>query len=181
LALPGVGPYSARAVLAFAFERPVAVLDTNAARVLARGVAGRPLRRGEAQRLADSLIPPGRAWAYNQAILDLGATVCSSRPACTRCPLAVRCPWLASACAPPDPAVGTAGASGRQAAFAGSDRQGRGRLVAALVANGIPLPAAEVARVAGWPEEPGRAERVAAGLVADGLVVRATDGSLRLP
>jgi A/G-specific adenine glycosylase len=182
LALPGIGPYTARAVLAFAFEAPVGVLDTNAARVLARAVAGRPLRRGDAQRLADSLVPAGRAWAYNQAILDLGATVCSSRrPACERCPLARRCAWVAAEWAPPDPAVGTAGASGRQSLFAGSDRQGRGRLVAALVAGGLPVPAADLARVAGWPGESERAERVAATLVADGLAVRDPDGGLRLP
>jgi hypothetical protein len=54
-------------------------------------------------------------------------------------------------------------------------------LVAALVAGGVPLPAAELARVAGWPDDPERAGRVAAGLAADGLAVRDQDGSLRLP
>ncbi|MGH8921406.1 MAG: A/G-specific adenine glycosylase, partial [Actinomycetes bacterium] len=54
LALPGIGPYTARAVLAFAFEEPVGVLDVNAARVSARAAAGRSLGPAEAQRLADS-------------------------------------------------------------------------------------------------------------------------------
>jgi A/G-specific adenine glycosylase len=79
LALPGVGPYTARAVLAFAFERDVGVVDTNAARVLARAVSGRPLRAAEVQRLADDLVPAGGGWAHNQAMLDLGATVCTKR------------------------------------------------------------------------------------------------------
>ena len=62
LALPGVGPYTARAVLAFAFEQDVAVVDTNVARVLSRAVAGRPLRARQAQELADALVPPGGGW-----------------------------------------------------------------------------------------------------------------------
>src|SRR5205807_5970780 len=94
LALPGVGPYTARAVLVFAFEADYGVLDTNVARVLARGLAGRTLARAEAQSLADDLVPAGRAWAWNQALLDLGATVCTSRtPRCPACPVAGRCRW----------------------------------------------------------------------------------------
>src|SRR5687767_4461858 len=133
LALPGIGPYTARAVLAFAHERPVGVLDTNAARVHARW-AGRTLKPREAQALADAAVPAGHAWAWNQAMLDLGATVCVSRsPRCGQCPVSSICTWwLAGAGAgpgSPDPAIGSAGVSGRQSTFAGSDRQGRGRLV----------------------------------------------------
>ncbi len=58
LALPGVGPYTARAVLAFAYERDVGVVDTNIARVLAR-TAGRRLTPARAQALADARVPPG--------------------------------------------------------------------------------------------------------------------------
>lgn len=91
LDLPGIGSYAARAVLAFAFERPVGILDTNAARVLARAFAGRRLAAREAQVLADSVVPAGRAWMWNSAMLDLGATICTARqPACGRCPLANR-------------------------------------------------------------------------------------------
>src|SRR5437879_707603 len=71
LALPGVGPYTARAVLCFAFERDVGVLDSNAARVLSRSVTLRPIRQAE----ADELVPAGRGWAWNQAMLALGALV----------------------------------------------------------------------------------------------------------
>src|SRR5207249_9662109 len=63
LALPGVGPYTARAVLCFAFERDVGVLDSNAARVLSRSVTRRPTTQAQ----ADELVPAGRAWAWNQA------------------------------------------------------------------------------------------------------------------
>lgn len=180
LALPGVGPYTARAVLAFAHGADVGVLDTNAARILARAVAGRPLGGREAQALADELVPPGDGWAWNQAMLDLGATCCRSRnPACGICPVAGQCSWAAAGHQPPDPARASAGTSRPQAAFAGSDREGRGRLVAALAAG--PVAPSALAAAAGWPDDPTRAERVAAGLVADGLACRGGDGVLVLP
>ena len=90
LALPGIGPYTARAILAFAHERPVGVVDTNVGRVLARW-AGRPLTAGEAQDWADDLAaldPPVTAWLWNQTVMELGGTVCAKRrPACARCPM----------------------------------------------------------------------------------------------
>ena len=180
LDLPGVGPYTARAVLAFAFEVDVGVVDTNAGRVLSRAVAGRPVRAGEAQALVDSMVPPGGAWEFNQALLDLGATVCrSSVPRCEGCPLRRRCRWAARRRVPPDPARGSAGVSTPQSAFAGSDRQGRGRLVDALRRGRVPP--AQVAVATGWPDDPVRADRVADGLVAEGLAVRDRSGALHLP
>jgi A/G-specific adenine glycosylase len=178
LALPGVGPYTARAVLAFAFEVDVGVLDTNVARVLAR-TAGRPLRRREAQDVADDLVPPGRGWSWNQAMLDLGATVCRARvPTCGGCPVRVGCSWFVAGGGAPDPADGSAGVGGRQSAFEGSDRQGRGRLVDALRRG--PVADVDLAAAVGWPDDPDRAHRVAHTLVADGLAV--TDGDhLALP
>ncbi len=172
-ALPGVGPYTARAVLALAFGRDVGVVDTNAARVLARAFAGAPLTAAAVQRLADALVPVGTGRAHTEAVLDLGATVCTARaPRCADCPLAAGCAWRRAGRGPapgavPDPAATTAGTSRPQARFAGSDRQGRGRLLAAL--RDGPVGAERLAVAAGWPEDPARAERVAAGLVADGL------------
>ena len=167
LRLPGIGPYTARAVLAFAFEHDVGVLDTNAARVLARR-AGRRLTPKEAQAEADHVVPPGSGWAWNQAMLDLGATVCRARsPRCGECPVSDDCAWFGAGTPAPDPAVGSAGVSGPQSSFEGSDRQGRGRLVDALRAAKVP--AADLARAAGWPDDPDRARRIAEGLVADGL------------
>ncbi|HSS10214.1 MAG TPA: A/G-specific adenine glycosylase [Acidimicrobiales bacterium] len=179
LALPGVGHYTARAVLAFAFEQPTGVVDTNAARVLARAVAGRRLTTREAQTLADDQVPAGRAWAWNQAMLDLGAAVCTSRaPNCRGCPVRGSCRWRVAGYATTDPAAGSAGTSGRQSTFAGSDRQGRGRLMDALRRGPVPLD--RLAEAAGWSDAPGRASRVAAGLVVDGLAVEAA-GRLLLP
>jgi len=179
LALPGVGPYTARAVLAFAHERDHGIVDTNAARILARAVAGERLTAARAQTIADALVPPGGAWAWNQAMLDLGATVCVARaPRCGVCPLESDCAWRTAGDPTDDPARGSAGTTTRQSRFEGSDRQGRGRLVAALTSGPIRLD--EVATCAGWPSDPERAERVLATLLDDGLVERDGD-RLRLP
>jgi A/G-specific adenine glycosylase len=178
LALPGVGPYTARAVLAFAFERGVGVVDTNVGRVLARW-AGHPLRPTEAQAQADGLVPPGRAWAWNQAVMELGGTVClRRRPRCGSCPVRGSCVWAAAGLAPPDPADGSAGVGTGQPRFEGSDRQARGRLVEAMCRG--PVAVGELAAVMGWPGDRARADRVAVGLLDDGLAVR--DGTVfRLP
>jgi A/G-specific adenine glycosylase len=180
LALPGVGPYTARAVLAFAFEHDVGVVDTNSGRVVARGVAGRPLRPVEAQAVVDLMVPTGRGWSFGQALLDLGATVCTARaPRCGDCPVRRRCRWAAAGYPGPDPARGSAGVSVAGADFIGSDRQGRGRLVAALRTGAVP--AGDVAGAIGWPDDPDRAARVAEALIVEGLVVREPSGTLRLP
>ena len=179
LALPGIGPYTARAILAFAFERDHGVVDTNAARFLARAVAGRRLQSREAQALADSHVPLGRAWEWNQAVLDLGATVCVKRgPRCDRCPLQPACAWFSTGLGGPDPADGSAGVSTPQSRFEGSDRQGRGRLVQALRTG--PVDFERVSDVAGWPDEPDRAHRIADVLVLEGLA-EYVDGQLALP
>jgi A/G-specific adenine glycosylase len=175
-ALPGIGPYTARAVLVFAFELEYAVVDVNVGRVLARAVAGAPVAGGAAQSLADALVPRGRAWEWNQALMELGAVVCAGRaPACGACPLARRCVWRNAPHGSEDPARTPA----RQARFEGSDRQGRGRLVDALRHG--PVGRGALAASCGWPEDPDRARRVAAGLVAEGLARRGPGGVLRLP
>jgi A/G-specific adenine glycosylase len=178
-ALPGVGPYTARAVLAFAYGRDVGVVDTNAGRVLARAAAGRPLRRVEAQQMVDAMVPPGMAWEFGQALLDLGATICTPAPRCTLCPVRRRCRWSAKSRVDPDPASGSSGVSRPQTRFEGSDRQGRGRLVDAL--RDGPLRERELCSVLGWSAEPDRAARVLDGLLEEGLVVRDGRGALRLP
>ena len=168
LRLPGVGPYTARAVLAFAFERDVAVLDRNARRVLSRALGG-----AVKQSDADAVVPSGKGWAWNQAVLDLGAIVCRARPRCGACPAAAAraCAWHAAGRPEPDPWPRAAG----QTCFEGSDREGRGRLVRALRER--PVPWANIADATGWPEERERALRVARALVAEGL---AADGGDRL-
>ncbi len=99
--LPGVGPYTASAVACFAFGAQLTTVDTNARRVFRRAY-GRE----------DVEPPAGRAYAFNQALFDLGATLCLARiPRCGACPLAVRVPVAGAAVrarAPPGPARGIA-------------------------------------------------------------------------
>ena len=175
LTLPGVGRYTARAVLAFAFEESVGVLDTNIGRVLSRAVAGRPLRAKEAQELADALVPVEGSREWNLAVMDFGAIVCRARsPLCEQCPLylAGRCSWRSTGGA--DPAIRSASTARPQARFSGSDREGRGRLLERALDGSIP--ATELADASGWPEDPDRAARVARRMVKDGLLrVRGDD------
>jgi A/G-specific adenine glycosylase len=166
-ALPGVGPYTARAVRSLAFGADVATVDTNVVRVLARAVAGDGLTLAHAQSLADRLLPPGRSWEFNQAMFDLGATVCTAaRPLCGWCPLRHQCRWKRQGLSSPDP--WRASPSARpQARFAGSDRQGRGRLVHALRQGTVSKEV--LASACGWPDDPARAERITMSLVAEGF------------
>ena len=173
VALPGIGAYTARAVLALAHEQDHGVVDTNVARVLARAITGAPMTASVVQRLADGIVPPGTGWLHNQAMLDLGATVCTARaPRCDACPLASGCAWHGSGGGrdggPPDPARTTAGTSRPQARFEGSDRQGRGRLLAALRTERDGITVGALDTLTGWGDV-ARSRRVADALVADGL------------
>src|SRR5207253_4751105 len=93
--LPGVGPYTAGAVASFAFEKRASLVDTNVARVLGRVFAPRlDSKSGRGQRalwaIAEAILPrTGRAaWTHNQALMELGALVCTARVAhCARCPV----------------------------------------------------------------------------------------------
>jgi len=163
--LPGIGPYTARAVIAFTEQGDVAPLDTNIGRILAR-LSGERLAPRAAQRLADHLVPAGQGWAWNQTLMDFGSKVCVKRaPACDSCGLSDLCGWHGNG---EDPANRSAAVSGKQSRFDGSDRQGRGRLVKAL-RNG-PVPRDEIAETMGWGDDSERAERVLATLVNDALV-----------
>jgi A/G-specific adenine glycosylase len=91
--LPGLGPYTAGAVAAFAFERDVAFLDTNMRRVVTRlvfGAESAPER--DVLAAAQILLPPGHGWEWNQALIEFGALQCTARrPACIICPLSDQC------------------------------------------------------------------------------------------
>jgi len=94
--LPGVGRYTAGAVASFAYEKPVAAVDTNVARVIRRvfGNAERGMRNAELWRVASALVPKNgkRAWKFNQAMMELGALVCVARtPKCGECPVQQQC------------------------------------------------------------------------------------------
>ena len=90
-ALPGIGPYTARAVAATAFGIPVAPLDVNVRRVICR-VLGRPPDAPGLQATADDLVSRRQSRRWVDAVMDLASATCTSRaPACDRCPLATLC------------------------------------------------------------------------------------------
>ena len=98
-ALPGVGPYTARAVGALAFKLAVGAVDVNVRRVLGRIVAGDPaaLTRVDIQRVADEAVPADRPGAWTHAVMDVGATVCRPRaPRCEECPAQPWCRYAGS-------------------------------------------------------------------------------------
>ncbi|TXK17808.1 A/G-specific adenine glycosylase [Homoserinibacter sp. GY 40078] len=179
LALPGVGPYTARAVAAFAYGSRVPVVDVNVRRVLARAVRGvgepGPARTNEEHALTEALLPadPARARLTNAGTMELGQTVCTARaPRCDSCPIADACAWRAAGY----PAY-TGPAAPRQKPYAGSDREVRGRILRELRANELPVPRDRIAQL--WTDAD-QLERALRGLVADGLV-EIGDGGFRLP
>ena len=147
LSLPGIGPYTAGAIACFAFEEPVAFLDTNMKRVIHRLVAGPDLPRAllsDRQLLgfAEQLVPHDDAWRWNQALIEFGALHCTARkPACVICPLQQSCTAF--------PLIQTVIASlpagtrkKTEEPFEGSNRYYRGRVVDSLRAadgSGVPL------------------------------------------
>jgi A/G-specific adenine glycosylase len=162
--LPGVGPYTAAALGSFAWDAPMAAVDTNVRRVIERRDGLRRTPRALAWRAAE-LVPEGRAAAWNQAMMELGATLCRPRrPRCGECPLRAGCAGPDAVAPAPRP---------RAQRFEGSDRWARGRLLAALVAGEHP-PELGV-------DGDGLRERALAGLARDGLVVRDAGGEPRLP
>jgi len=101
LALPGVGRYTAGAICSIAFDQDVPLVDANVVRVLCRvfGVRGDPKStkvQAELWRLAEQLLPSGRAGAFNQGLMELGALVCQPQPRCPACPVRERCAAYAS-------------------------------------------------------------------------------------
>ena len=102
--LPGVGPYTAGAIATFAYEKPVAAVDTNVGRVIQRVFVGERKRRGDVGkwdvwRIAQAIVPKDgkRAWTFNQAMMELGALICVARkPRCGVCPVQPLCKTGAS-------------------------------------------------------------------------------------
>lgn len=136
--LPGVGPYTARAVASIAFGRPVGAVDTNVRRVIGRVVAGDAagLAPGDVQAIADGLAAVDRPAAWTHALMDLGATVCRPRdPRCAACPVARQCRYArdtaraGSVVAGGRPAPGPRATRERAVPFERSTRWLRGRIV----------------------------------------------------
>ena len=179
LALQGIGPYTARAIAAFAFGLRVPVVDTNTRRIIARSVAGQaePGPPSTARDLAamSELLPrdEGDARRFNAGAMELGATVCTARtPECGACPIAGSCAWRAAgypAYTGPRKAV--------QARFEGSDRQVRGLVMRELRAAHRPVARGELEPV--WADA-AQLDRALTTLVSDGLAV-CDDEGYRLP
>ena len=175
LALPGVGPYTARAVAAFAYGIRTPVVDTNVRRVLARAVRGQA-EAGPARTTADlaemeALLPvdPPRARLVNAGTMELGQTICTARsPRCEECPIADLCAWRAAGYPPYE---GTRAPV--QKKYEGSDRQVRGLVLRELRASDTAVPVDVIAGL--WPDAE-QLTRATEGLLRDGLIVLETDG-----
>lgn len=175
-ALPGVGDYTAAAVVSFAFGGRAVVLDVNVRRFLTRFFDGQPAPPSHvtaAERVrAEALVPAESPAAWAAAAMEFGQLVCTARnPGCDRCPVADGCAWLA---------LGRPGAQARTTKpqrYAGTDRQVRGVIVAHLHEG----PATRTTLDALWPADPIQLARALDSLVADGLVDPIAPGTYALP
>jgi A/G-specific adenine glycosylase len=172
IALPGIGPYTASAVASIAFGVPVAAVDTNVRKVMARLEFGRESDEIPAADVAGAAArwlvhdAPGD---WNQAVMNLGREVCRSTPRCDACPLATACRFRASG------RVGRR-TGRRQPAFEGSIRQARGGVLRELrgreraatiqgIAAALDLPAPRVDLAVDALERDGLVQRTDAGRV----------------
>jgi A/G-specific adenine glycosylase len=196
--LPGIGPYTAGAVACFAFERDVAFMDTNIKRVVQRvwiGPDDAPASERELLSIAEAAVPPGQGWAWNQAIMELGALICTAaKPRCQICPLRSECRAYAAWCAA-DEAVFTytpmqptmRKVAERRTPFTSTPRYFRGKIVQVLrqLEPGTWLPLAELGPhiKADWTaDDYDWLLGLVRGLAADGLVALDTnEQQARLP
>ena len=126
--LPGVGPYTARAVAVHAFGARLAPVDTNVRRVLGR-FTGRALASRELQACADALVP-AEAAAWTNALMDIGATACRpGRPNCGSCPLAAWCATAAGSSPGPRARIARRAPAGSMPSFERTSRWLRGRIL----------------------------------------------------
>jgi A/G-specific adenine glycosylase len=179
LALPGVGSYTAAAILSFAYGQRHVVLDTNVRRVLARVATGAAFPGAATTAaeivLADTFLPrsPARAARWAVASMELGAVVCTARvPRCDHCPVRSACAWRR------DGYPAWTGPARRGQSYAGTDRQCRGVLLGVLRSSDGPVSTAELD--AAWVDREQR-ERALRSLVLDGLVVSSGELAYTLP
>lgn len=164
LSLPGVGEYTAAAVMAFAYDRAAVVVDVNVRRFLVRAMTGgepapsyTAAERALAEQVHADLDVPAAQWAA--ASMEFGALVCTSRnPDCANCPLAQMCDW-----------VPTGQRTSRRQGYEGTDRQARGAVLAVLREG--PADGFE------WHDQE-QLQRALDSLLADGLIVRERKWSL---
>jgi A/G-specific adenine glycosylase len=176
-ALPGVGPYTARAVAALAFGLPVGAVDVNVRRVLGRIVTGdaAALSRPELQAVADDSVPADRAGEWTHALMDVGATLCRPRaPRCEACParpwcrLASRQPGQAAADGSIDRAAVSPAVREPAAPFASTNRWLRGRILDRLRA--VPDGEWVALDTAIGTHDPARVRAAAGSMAVDGVV-----------
>jgi A/G-specific adenine glycosylase len=169
-ALPGVGPYTARAVAALAYGVPVGAVDTNVRRVLGRMRAGsaEAIAARDLQALADASVPAADPGGWTHALMDLGATVCKPRtPRCDACPARPWCVATARGIAEA-PSLADPGARRPSTPFPATNRWLRGRIMdrlraapdGAWVDLAAPIGEHDVERIAA----------AAAGLARDGVI-----------
>jgi A/G-specific adenine glycosylase len=179
-ALPGVGPYTARAVLAIAFGRHVAPVDVNVRRVVERLTGASPTTLGPraVQELADDLVPWDRPGDWTHAMMDLGAVICRAGvPRCDVCPVRA---WCATgrrgAAASPAP---TPVRRRPELRFEATNRWLRGAIVRQLAAE----PSGSWGTIEGpiGQHDPAAVAVALRALAAEGLVELAMDGQARLP
>jgi A/G-specific adenine glycosylase len=189
--LPGIGDYTSGAIACFAYEQDVAFLDTNIRRVVLRlwSDPHAPIPSEQSLRdLAVQQVPAGQGWVWNQAIMELGAIICTATaPKCPRCPLRGDCRDYAARLAADDallplpPAKPRRVAERKDAPFAGSNRQIRGRIIDALRES--PQPVAQLhahLTSLGLTLDTAKLTSIIAGLGRDGLVM--VDGEIiKLP
>lgn len=179
LALPGVGSYTAAAIVSFAFGQRAVVLDTNVRRVLARIAAGIEFpaagTTAAETALAHDFLPTTReraaAWAV--ASMELGALVCKARsPRCGECPVRDLCAWRTAGYPAWD------GPPRKGQTYANTDRQCRGVLLAVLRSSDEPVATAEL--ISTW-HDAAQASRCLVSLATDGLAVAVGADTWRLP
>jgi len=196
--LPGIGPYTAGAIACFAFEQDVVFLDTNIRRVVRRLCVGPDHwpAPSDATLLAhaEALLPVGKGWEWNQAIMELGALICTAAgPACWRCPLRQYCRAYTVAVAadselvltPATPQVKRVAETRSAEPFIGSRRWYRGRIIATLrnLPTGTVLPLAELGqriRADYTAEHETWLQKLVVDLARDGLLL-VTEQGVRLP
>jgi A/G-specific adenine glycosylase len=176
LALPGVGDYTARAILCFAFGMKQPVVDTNVRRVIARamlgqGEAGPPRTTHDRKNVEEALAAvsdDATACLAVAGLMELGAVVCMAKTTlCDQCPLSAACAWRNAGY----PVYG--GPQGpKQARYEGSDRQVRGIILRELRNSDTAIPGVFLATL--W-SEPAQFERALRSLIADGLVVNSPE------
>ena len=172
LELPGVGRYTAAAILAFAFGRRSLVLDVNVRRVLARLADGQarpaPAETAAERARATTWLPEDdvECAAWSQAVMELGALVCvAGSPTCSACPIREHCRWVA------DGSPAWDGPTRPVQPWAGTDRQCRGRIMASLRASTQEVLPHDLV----W-HDPVQLDRCVASLVAEGLAHRVGKG-----